>query len=363
MRRGPHRLGRRRFFPPRAVQQAKQQSEDVPEEPEIPHYDPSLKEVLVLKEQLQQKSNLPIELIEAIIDLAEYWPHTVTTLNGRRRVLAGDPAEESAFMLRSQPLGYIQTPASQPAHNTSYYGMVPWKLNIETPTNCIGKVAEQWKATSFARGENPCRKIVFIFESHDQGRCGNMSLRGSYKESWTWFDVGKEELLAFKDPSSLLNTDKIEKDEDYKDIISTIKERELAYFESQVRNGAEEETIFCVPQTISPLLNSALDQPVYGTKFMHRLLPEQNNCIQRNKTAILETHRHVVTWKYDDNITDPDSIEGKELEARGRGRETGNGDFVRGMKIGDAVTVWAKARFGGWHNEVEGVEVKVFWAV
>lgn len=47
----------------------------------------------------------------------------------------------------------------------------------------------------------------------------------------------------------------------------------------------------------------------------------------------------------------------------GRGSETGRGDFVRNLKPGDVITVWAKSRFAGWTNYVEAVKVDVYWAM
>ena len=71
---------------------------------------------------------------------------------------------------------------------------------------------------------------------------------------------------------------------------------------------------------------------------------------------------HVVTWSYLDNI-DPSSDEAQKLEDQGRGRESGDGSFVRSLKLGDVVTIWAKARFGGWVNHIERVKIDVYWAV
>lgn len=96
-------------------------------------------------------------------------------------------------------------------------------------------------------------------------------------------------------------------------------------------------------------------------QFEQALMPSQN-CLQKNRTAERETHEHVVTWSCDDNIL-PDSLGGDELEKQGRGRETATGQFVRDLKVGDVVTVWAKARFPGWVNVVEQVKVDVYWAV
>jgi len=69
----------------------------------------------------------------------------------------------------------------------------------------------------------------------------------------------------------------------------------------------------------------------------------------------------MVTWSFDDDVK-PDSAEGDKLEQQGRGRESMTGEFVRSLKLGDVVTVWARARFPGWRNEVEQVKMDIFWA-
>ena len=79
-----------------------------------------------------------------------------------------------------------------------------------------------------------------------------------------------------------------------------------------------------------------------------------------------------MVWSYTDDIIYPPSEESdepvdirvvSELEECGRGKSTGDGEFVRNLKLGDIVTVWAKARFPGWTNHVERVKVDVYWAV
>lgn len=58
-----------------------------------------------------------------------------------------------------------------------------------------------------------------------------------------------------------------------------------------------------------------------------------------------------------------ESPEVTALAEIGRGKATGDGEFVRNLKLGDIVTVWAKARFPGWVNYVDRVKVDVYWAI
>lgn len=62
-------------------------------------YDPSGKDVLHVKGLLHNISTLPLELIDQIIDLAEYWPHTTTTTPFAIRVAKGP--NENKFVVCS----------------------------------------------------------------------------------------------------------------------------------------------------------------------------------------------------------------------------------------------------------------------
>jgi hypothetical protein len=71
-----------------------------------------------------------------------------------------------------------------------------------------------------------------------------------------------------------------------------------------------------------------------------------------------------VEWSWTDDI-DPSIADTRleELVKAGRGRGTGNGEFVRSLTLGDVVTVWGHARFAAWKNFVESVRIDIYWAV
>ncbi len=96
-------------------------------------------------------------------------------------------------------------------------------------------------------------------------------------------------------------------------------------------------------------------------KYDHCFEPTWNR-LQSNRTANPNVKEHVITWASDDCI-EPLSSAGNRLEAEGRGRLTGDGKFVRSLKLGDIITVWARARFPGWQNWVEEVKIDTYWAV
>lgn len=96
--------------------------------------------------------------------------------------------------------------------------------------------------------------------------------------------------------------------------------------------------------------------------FEHPLLPDDGMVLQKNMTSDRNMKEHVITWSCDDNI-DPESLEADELAQNGRGSATGSGEMVRNLEVGDVITVWAKARFPGWTNEVNMIKIDVYWAI
>lgn len=96
--------------------------------------------------------------------------------------------------------------------------------------------------------------------------------------------------------------------------------------------------------------------------YHHQLAATDDHLIQRNKTAVREWQHHHVEWSWNDNI-DPKSEAGLELKELGRGPATRDGSFLKNLKVGDMLTVWARSRFPGWTNHIQKVEVRVYWAL
>ncbi|KAI5281220.1 hypothetical protein KEM52_003953, partial [Ascosphaera acerosa] len=68
-----------------------------------------------------------------------------------------------------------------------------------------------------------------------------------------------------------------------------------------------------------------------------------------------------IVWRWTDDAGGVDVARMAELTGRGEG--TFDGSFVRELRVGDAVAVWAKARFPGWRNHVRHLSVRMYWAV
>jgi hypothetical protein len=255
----------------------------------------------------------------------------------------------------------------------------PWPEPDDFPHSVTQEVLDSWTRDAKPRGEFPCRKIVFTIKSHDQGWGGPAGCRGTYKGSSTWFDVGLETLSATRDHQLPLMTDsgqdsrltRRDVEERPEGIYAHSGTTPLPYFsipDSQ-STSTKPEIILCTTHTIKPetytrtVLSEDPDVPPKTMlSFRHDLNPGMD-CLQRNRTATRDTTDHVITWSCTDDIMDPDSVDAIELDKQGRGRETGNGEYVRNLKIGDVVTVWAKARYGGWVNTIEEVKIEVYWVV
>jgi hypothetical protein len=111
------------------------------------------------------------------------------------------------MQLRSYPLGYLpkehdRTRCLMRAESTLNYLMIkpePWKKSEDFPGSTTEDICKHWVRDAAIRGEYPCRKIVFTIKSHDQGWGGDRRHKGSYNGSYTWFEVGKEKMTAFRD--------------------------------------------------------------------------------------------------------------------------------------------------------------------
>jgi hypothetical protein len=364
-------------------------------------YQPSVGDVLAVKDVLFNKLNLPLEIVDFMIDFAEYWPHTSTIRSGdgELKVRAGQhlnenqlvvsPREDSPvfltnitdkFQLRSYPLGYLPkendaTTCSMLDTDAKDFLTIaprPWVLPKGFPTTQTEEVISHLTKNSRTRGEFPCRKIVFTIISHDQGWGGQFDLRGTYKGSCTWFEVGHERLVAI--PDIQLNDESSPSDET-RDTLPGVDLGDLAALpqlaislgdDSELMTGKQipRPASNCTFQTLAPKIESrvtAHEPPRTEMWFSHPLMPD-NDFIQKNLTATKDSQENIIEWRYDDD-TDPESLDAQELDNQGRGTASKTGEYIRNLKIGDVITVWAKARFAMWVNTIEEVKIDIYWAV
>lgn len=303
-------------------------------------------DVQEVKRILAKTRNLPLELVDIILDCAQYWACSTTTIDytnlqpGNHMSVYGSSLRENEFLLRTQPLGLTKwTPSSDDL----------WK--VVTPPKTLEEEYPESKLLNFAdaataqASEHPVRKVVFDITSCDQGHSSHREDFGTYRSSFTWFDAGLERFDAKNEclpecpdrTSSEPNNDE----------------------DSSQPNDAEKIPTCAIRPVWPPIVPRDGKQEM---RYYHELLPTADHLIQANKHASREMNHHHVEWSWDDQV-DPDSVEAMKLKDIGRGPATANGEFVRNLKIGDMITVWARSRFPGWTNKIQKVEVRVYWAI
>ncbi|KAJ5663820.1 hypothetical protein N7507_004551 [Penicillium longicatenatum] len=124
-------------------------------------YFPSIWDVFKVRYLLQWKlsEGFPAELVDEIIDAAEYWPSTEHHMakENECRIIRND---QDQVLLKTVPLCYSRKSLEQSAPKPLPH-----------------------------RGMHPCRKIVFEISSHDQGAKGYGLRPDMYTATWTWFDT------------------------------------------------------------------------------------------------------------------------------------------------------------------------------
>lgn len=366
---------------------------------EDPHtYKPSAMDVVVTKMMLAQGLHLPAEVVLSILDFAEYWPHTSATLDSSFITMSGghrenkfvvslkskvsqDPSLTSdlltRFQLRTKPLGLIK-PTQQDDHQYTFTCAAPLPLSddAEYPVSQF----QTWIGGPTDTIQHPCRRIVFTITSHDQGWSNTARQdRGSYRGSYTWFEAGLERF----DKTAVLDGTAPDEKAAVAAAVETRASHAKVPMETTDKSEGESSTGTAPNEKAfndkgdstehdsdlsKPFPPHNALRPIYPTvepdttaPALHfDLLASPQYTIQYNKTATRTPTTHIIVWSWTDDIDPPTPQQLREI---GRGEETGTGEFVRNLKLGDVVTVWAKSRFGGWANHVDAVKVDVYWAL
>jgi hypothetical protein len=75
----------------------KQETVDIWEDPEP--FEPSVEDVFSVKTILSRNLELPLELVDVIIDHAEYWPHTSVIRAGEELAVRAGTGHENQFLV------------------------------------------------------------------------------------------------------------------------------------------------------------------------------------------------------------------------------------------------------------------------
>ncbi|KAI2611832.1 hypothetical protein GGR54DRAFT_616928 [Hypoxylon sp. NC1633] len=298
-------------------------------------YEIGPEDILEVKDILSKTGNLPPELVDIILDRAEYWACATTIVdysNQPRGRLSVPDSSEDQFLLRTEPLGLTKwSPSSQALWRDE---PAPKLLQEEYPKSRFEELVEGPRFTL----EHPFRKVVFDIVSCDQGYSNYGGDSDTYRNSWTWFDAGLERFdMNNQCPPECPDRQKSGTSNDVSDIPT------------------------CAIRSIWPQAGPVSQREGADMQLLHELHHTENHLIQRNKHADRNMQNHHVEWYWNDDI-DPKSLEAETLSEMGRGTATANGEFVRNLKLGDMITVWGRARFPGWKNHIQRVQVKVYWA-
>ncbi|KAH8885622.1 hypothetical protein GQ53DRAFT_750972 [Thozetella sp. PMI_491] len=338
-------------------------------------FEPTVADVMVVKAMVSKALNLPNEIVDTIVDLAEYWPHTTveaehTAEPGNhnqswwKAIRGGQPTREDQFLIRSPPLGFPPIPRDQlEAYTQTPIPAAPLKHEFT-----IEQLQEHIR-TIVPLVQHPCRMIVFTIESHDQGWGSREDPElGKYNASWTWFSAGLERLESGEsagndsaDTETKAAGEPQECEENAAKQMGPDVTSRIAASPDQPNsvNLAKVRPIW--PEIHRPPNTSSTVTESY--EYFHELHTKEDRKVQANVTVEQKPMQHRVVWRYDDDI-DPESDRAEtELKRMGRGKATGNGEFVRNLKLGDIVTLWGHSRFPGWVNYVNKVKIEVFYAV
>ncbi|KAI5467962.1 hypothetical protein BGZ63DRAFT_372621 [Mariannaea sp. PMI_226] len=307
-------------------------------------YAPSPTDIFVVRAMLVKTSNLPADIVDLIFDHAEYWAHSSNEIDYTAEhqspmcVQATSPAQNK-FILRSFPVGLRCT-----HHEKDLAEELAWdtvEVKPLPPPEREHDAAYFQKLASYptTRLNNPVRKIIFSIRSHDQGWGGERGNPGTYMGAWTWFEAGLERFDADQtcDPQCTYD----------------------------IRYKSESTRAPPLPLcALRPLYPDVERDPEHPDRFRyhHPLMRDEKHEIVRNRTASRNWEDRVITWRWTDHFKrDSEEAMKRDME-QGWGPETMDGEFVRSLKMGDVVTVWAKARFPGWANHIEKVKIEIFWA-
>ncbi|CAM1506117.1 Fc.00g057580.m01.CDS01 [Cosmosporella sp. VM-42] len=341
-------------------------------------YDPTAIDIAVVRIMMCRGKRLPPDLVDTIFDHAEYWAHSSNEVDFMAEHqsplrINGSSSSENKFILRSYPVGLTGLQVKKDLSEELAYDMheaKPQPLAKEHDSSYFTNLASDCLTPKLIR---PVRKVVFSMKSKDQGWGGESANRGTYKGSWTWFEAGLERFDAEQECDAQCTYDVRFKSASSKP--SPLPVCALRPLQPEIERAPpkpeaepptprkEEEFDESEDDDFEPWTGSEDPRHDEGPyQYKHPLHPIQKYTVQKNKTATRAWQEYKITWRSTDHIK-ADSDEGKELEDAGRGRETGDGNFVRDLKMGDVITLWGKARFGAWINHIERAQIDVYWAV
>jgi len=292
---------------------------------------------------------LPTEVIDIIIDQAEYWPHTSSTLDMTTRVYhdhmrygsygrgpktqwhnrSSTPEmrrewREKGFILRTPPLGLRCVQSDDP--RKGYVRSLLTPLRKRTRKGADGML--DWLPP---RGKRPARAILFEILSREERPTDHLAAAGFRHNPRTSFEASVDKC---KLPQG-----------------TRISAREPLHWttEAATTKGNHRNTLNpkekVLQYTFQPRQLSSTN-PVLSQAFP----------VSKNRTA--QNRKFLVAYRYDDTTPISDEKERFLSSDIVRG-------FISSLKEGDSIALWARAweGVGPCCNIVDRVKIHVFWAV
>ncbi|KAL8934022.1 MAG: hypothetical protein Q9216_006110 [Gyalolechia sp. 2 TL-2023] len=355
-----------------------------------PPVGPSMVQVIGVK-RLLLGLKLPLEIVDLILDHAEFWPHITCTTQYRTLVYTDIKSglwvrdwrslpfsmdhgpvpdnyrimPKNAFLLRTHPLGLQTRDPTVPVKSSV---VARWKQKLKKDRRRKSSCGPTWLPP---RGLHPCRKIVFEILSHQEAMDFTEPL---YGDSPTWLDVSVERILPGEGPAEPPVWTPSMNEEWGDELMGQSADSAQLLLLKRVPGAAAQ--FDHQPKQASPTSSVLDSQPVqlFETRRTKPSLAATTRqaVVQQNYQGDAINRQHVVTWRYDDTL-DMDSSEGDRMLT-----ETGthmNKNFVRQLESGESIVLWARARDRPRNlinqkngkdpciNVVDRVRMHVFWAV
>ncbi|KAL8799264.1 MAG: hypothetical protein Q9182_006031 [Xanthomendoza sp. 2 TL-2023] len=356
---------------------------------------PSMLEVINVK-RLLLTLRLPLEIVDLILDHAEFWPHTTCTSQYRTVVFSCEAkrkeaphlwardwrslpfstdhgpipetykiAPNNAFLLRTHPLG-LETRDSVAPVKTSVVSR--WKQKLKRDRRRKSSSGPLWLPP---RGLHPCRKIIFEILSHQEAIDFS---EPQFGDSPTWFDVSVERILPEEDTTGPSVWTPSMNEEWGDELVGyTANSTRLQVLKKVPGAGVPLDQI---SRQASPASSTIDDHPVqlFETRRTKPSLAATTRqaVVQQNYQGDALHRQHVITWRFDDTL-DMDSSEGDRILTESGTHS--NPDFIRALESGESILLWARARNRPRNlfdpaigtdpciNVVDRVRMHVFWAV
>lgn len=286
---------------------------------ESTEYQPSVADVLQVKRYLHQRE-LPVELIERIIDEGCYWPHSTIYIERPRTIPVYREGKryEGGIFIRTLPLGVRGTEGDFRIVEKDFEdGGTAWEKKMQ-----IGGLDDALPSTPLS-SSHPCRKIEFQLWTRDQRLRTQFPI--TFTASYVWCDISIEKLQA------------------------------------PISDSVEWPARFLFDECSAELSSMPPDttgRPYYppSTKLLKNLAAK---CSASDHTMFLHSSDAFdkdadgdCFWHFLDNTFDRQAAKTAEV-----------GKMVRSLEIGDCMSLLAYSRFPESEAPVHEARVTVYWAV